>query len=426
MIEALSEKDTIIKLISIGFLLVISGFFSGSETALTAASKARVKARAEADDKRVGIVAKLLDSKERLIGALLLGNNLVNILASALMTGLALSLFGPAGVAYATIVMTALVLVFAEVLPKTYAITRPNKVALAVARPVSVVVWLFAPIVHVVQIFVNLILRSFGVKPEPEPLSAAEEIRGTVEIHIEEGGMAKRARDQIFGVLTIGDLTVEDVMVHRKNVDMVDADLPTADIVNAVLNSSHTRLPVWRGDKDNVIGVLHAKDLLKAIGKADGDLEKIKINRIVREPWFVPETTPVVTQLRAFQQKREHFALAVDEYGALMGVVTLEDILEEIVGDIKDEFDPVGLGIRKQKDGSYVVRGDVPVRDLNRALDWDLPDDHAVTLAGLIIHESQTIPEVGRVFNFHGHRFEILNRKRNQITSIRVLPENGS
>ena len=420
MIEALLEPDNLMKLATICGLLVLSGFFSGSETALTAASRARVHAAEKEGDKRAGIVAKLLESRERLIGALLLGNNLVNIFASALMTGLALSIFGEVGVVYATLVMTLLVLIFAEVLPKTYAITKPNRAAIFVARPVSIVVAVFAPIVWLIQKLVNTFLKLFGMTSDAGSWTAADEIRDAVDLHHQEGGVAKRARDQIMGVLQIGDLTVEDVMIHRKNLVMVEADLSPADMVKEVLNSGHTRIPVWQSDMDNVIGILHAKDMLKAMSGNETKLDKLDLSKTFREPWFIPETTPVVTQLRAFQQKREHFALAVDEYGALMGVVTLEDILEEIVGDIQDEFDEIVDGVRPQKDGSVIVNGEVPVRDLNRALDYNLPDHDAVTIAGLVIHESQTIPDVGRVYGFHGYRFEILSRVRNQITALRL------
>jgi len=412
--------EVIVKFCAIASLLVMSGFFSGSETALTAASRSRMHARAKAGQKNASLVGKLLESRERLIGALLLGNNLVNILASALMTGLMLSLFGELGVFIATIIMTLLVLIFAEVLPKTYAITRPDDAAISVVRPVRIVVWLFAPIVNVIQILVNGFLRLFGVRSDAAHWSVADEIRGAVNLHSEEGRVDKHERDQILGVLNIGDLVVESVMIHRKNLVMIDADLPTPEIIKQVLSSGHSRLPLWRGDIDNVVGVLHAKDLLATISAANGDMDKLDIASVLREPWFTPETTSVLSQLKAFQIKRTHFALVVDEYGALMGVVTMEDIIEEIVGDIQDEFDEEVEGVKIQKDGSVIVDGDVPVRDLNRARDWDLPDEDAVTIAGLIIHESQTIPDVGQVFSFHNHRFEIMARQRNQITSVKI------
>ncbi|PHR56260.1 MAG: hypothetical protein COA43_13940 [Robiginitomaculum sp.] len=419
MIEKFLEPDVLAKFGIILSLLVMSGFFSGSETALTAASRARIHAQAKAGNARAIIVAKLLESRERLIGALLLGNNLVNILATSLMAGVMLELFGAVGTIYATALMTLLVLIFAEVLPKTYAITNPDKAAISVARVVNFIVWIFAPIVSVIQALVNAALRAFGVRTDTS-WTASDEIRGAVDLHHSEGLVAKDERDQLLGVLTIGDLTVEDVMIHRKNLTLVDADLPQSEIVKQVLASGHTRIPLWRKNKDNVIGILHTKDILMALSRVDGDFTKVNFKEITRTPWFVPETTSVVTQMRLFQQKREHFALTVDEYGALLGVVTLEDILEEIVGDIKDEFDDSFEGVKPQKDGSVIVDGDVPIRDLNRARDWSLPDDDAVTVAGLVIHESQTIPDIGRVFSFHGYRFEVLKRVRNQITSLKI------
>ncbi len=415
--------EQLLRLASIMALLMFSAFFSGSETALTAASRARMHALSKDGDKRAKIVSRLLEARERLIGALLLGNNLVNILASALMTALALEIFGEFGVVYATLVMTLLVLIFAEVLPKTYAITRPDSASLTVARPVSLVVWLFAPIVRSIQVLVNSVLRLFGVGGADGVLTPADEIRGAIDLHHKEGSVQKHERDQILGVLNIGDLSVEEVMIHRKNLVMIDADLPLKEIIDIVLSSGHSRIPIWQNEKDNVIGVLHAKDLLKALAKSGGKADNIKINKLLRKPWFVPETTPVLTQLKAFQNKRAHFALVVDEYGALMGVVTLEDIIEEIVGDIKDEHDYGLGGVKQQKDGSVIASGDVPVRDLNRLMDWELSDEEAVTIAGLIIHEAEAIPNKGQEFSFNGYRFKVLGKSKNQITKVKIKKE---
>ena len=352
----------------------------------------------------------------------MLGNNLVNILASVLTTALFTNLFGAGGLALAmaTIVMTILILIFAEVLPKTYAISQPDKLALHVARPISFFVKIFAPIVSIVQMIVNATLRLFGVDSTASAWTAADDIKGAVDLHLEEGGMAKHERDQIYGVLEIGELDLEDVMTHRKNMVMIDADSPPEQIVKEMLDSGHTRVPLYQDDIDNVIGVLHAKDVLKAISKTSGDFSQIAAKKIARDAWFVPETTSVVKQLRAFQQKREHFALVVDEYGALMGVLTLEDILEEIVGDIQDEYDEDIQGVARQKNGGAIIQGETAVRDVNRVMDWKLPDDEAVTIAGLVIHESQTIPDVGQTFAYYGYRFEILERERNQIKALRV------
>jgi Mg2+/Co2+ transporter CorB len=405
-------------------LIALSGFFSGSETALTAASRARMNRLAEEKDKRAALVLKLTDNLERLIGALLLGNNLVNILASALATSVFLTLFGNAGVVYATLLMTALVVIFAEVMPKTVAITNTDRFALAVAPILRIIVWVFAPITMTVQWIVRGVLRIFGVdiSATANVLSPHEELRGAINLHHREGGVVKRDRDMLGGILDLADLDVSDIMVHRKNMTMLDASSSNKDIVAEVLAAQHTRLPLWKDEPDNIVGVLHSKDLLRALASADWNPDIIKILDVATEPWFVPETTPLQSQLNAFLRRKAHFALVVDEYGGLMGLITLEDILEEIVGDISDEHDIDRARIRIQADGSVIVAGSLPIRDLNRALEWTLPDDEATTIAGLVIHEARAIPEVGQAFNFHGAKFEILRRQRNQLAVLRVTP----
>ncbi|MEM6627388.1 MAG: HlyC/CorC family transporter [Pseudomonadota bacterium] len=406
--------------IAILALLAFSAFFSGSETALTAASRARMHALEKDGRKSAGRVGKLTADPERLIGSILLGNNLVNILATSLATSLLLQVFGESGVAIATLGMTVLVLVFAEVLPKTYAINNADKFAMAVSGPIGFFVRLLSPIVRTVQVLVRATLHVFGVRSEVDPHAAVEEIRGAIDLHAEEGRVEAEARNRLGGVLDLRELSVADVMIHRKSIRMIDADLPPAEIVSQALASPHTRLPLYSGDKEEIVGVLHAKDLLRAIAQTNGDFDALEIDKIARKAWFAPETTSLEDQLDAFLRERNHFALVVDEYGALMGLVTLEDILEEIVGDIRDEHDLAVEGVRPQPDGSVNVDGWAPIRDLNRAMNWDLPDDEAVTVAGLVIHAAQTIPEPGRRFMFYGYQFDILRKHRNQITGLRV------
>lgn len=405
-------------------LVALSGFFSGSETALTAASRARMNRLAEEKNKRAALVLKLTDDLERLIGAMLLGNNLVNILASALATSVFLTLFGDAGVVYATLVMTAIVVIFAEVMPKTYAISNTDRFALAVAPILRFIVWLFAPVTKTVQWIVRGILRIFGVdvSETTNVLSPHEELRGAINLHHREGGVIKRDRDMLGGILDLADLDVSDIMVHRKNMTMLDASSSNEDIVAEVLASPHTRMPLWKDEPDNIVGVLHSKDLLRAMASVGWKPDALRILDVASEPWFIPDTTPLQAQLNAFLRRKTHFALVVDEYGGLMGLITLEDILEEIVGDISDEHDIDRTRIRMQADGSVIVTGSLPIRDLNRALDWSLPDDEATTIAGLVIHEARAIPEVGQAFNFHGAKFEILRRQRNQLAVLRVTP----
>ncbi|MDP1625639.1 HlyC/CorC family transporter [Parvibaculum sp.] len=405
-------------------LLLFSAFFSGSETALTAASRARMHRLAEEGDKRARLVLRLTEDRERLIGAVLLGNNLVNIMASALATSLFLALFGDAGVVYATLVMTAVVLVFSEVAPKTFAITNTDRVALAVAPMLRVVTVFFGPVTAAVQFIVRHSFRLFGLNVDDtqQVLSAHEELRGAINLHHHEGSVVKIDRDMLGGILDLRDLEVSDIMVHRKNIAMIDAAQPNSAIISQALASPHTRIPLWRDEQENIIGVLHARDLLRAIADAGWKPDAVDIPELAFKPWFVPDTTTLQDQLNAFLKQKSHFALVVDEYGVLMGLITLEDILEEIVGDISDEHDIEVAGLRVQPDGSIVVSGSVPIRDLNRALEWSLPDDEATTIAGLVIHEARTIPDVGQAFTFHGFRFEILRRQRNQIAQLRIAP----
>jgi Mg2+/Co2+ transporter CorB len=419
-LEGLLDPAVLWPLGAVFGLLMLSAFFSGSETALTATSRARIHQLEGEGDRRAARVTRLISDRESLIGAILLGNNLVNILASALATAMFLRLFGQAGVAYATVFMTALILVFGEVLPKTYAISNPDRAAMNAAVPITLLVRLLGPIVATVKLFVRSTLKLFGVSVEGDVMSPHEEIRGHIELHHSEGAVDTTDRTMLGGILDLRDYTVADVMVHRKNMEMLDVDLEPRAAVAKALESRHTRIPLWRDDTENIVGVLHAKDLSRALNAAGGDLSLIDIPKIAREPWFVPETTSLLEQLNAFRTKREHFALVVDEYGALMGLVTLEDILEEIVGEIEDEHDRPVEGIQPQPDGSVLVNGAVSIRDLNRTLDWNLPDDEAVTIAGLVIHEAQTIPEPGQVFSFYGRRFEITRRRRNQLTQIKI------
>ena len=406
-------------------LLAVSALFSAAETALTGASRGRMHQLEREGDPAAKRVNKLLDDQETMIGAVLLGYNLINILASAVATEfITKSIPGALGVAVATAVMTVLVLVFAEVLPKTIAISRADLVARSLSAPMVVTVRVFGPIIFAIQWIVRQMLRPFGINlsMETDVLAAHEEIRGAVEYHHSEGLVENRDRLMLGGVLDLAEMDVSQVMVHRKNIVMLDADLSPRELVREALDAPHTRLPLYKDNPENIIGVLHAKDLLKALADADGGLDALDILAIRREAWFIPDTTNLKDQLNAFLKARAHFALVVDEYGALQGLVTLEDILEEIVGDIEDEYDPALQGIRRQADGSVNVDGAVAIRDLNRAMDWSLPDEDAVTVAGLVIHEAQTIPEPGQTFIFHHHRFAVLRRQRNQITALKVSP----
>jgi Mg2+/Co2+ transporter CorB len=407
--------------------LIISAFFSASETALTAVSRGRMHQLEVDGSSRARAVNLLVGDRERMIGALLLGNTFVNILGSSLATSLLAEWLGARAVAVTTVVMTVVVLVFAEVLPKTVAIARTDRVALMLAAPVGRVVAVLAPIVAAVQWLVWRLLYLFGVRPhqngEESTEAAHDEIRGAVALHHQEGTVEREHRNMIGGILDLRELQVADVALHRTNMVSVDADLPPREILEMVTEARHTRIPLWRNDPENIIGVLHSAHLAHALLEKKGDIGAIDVAALATPPWFVPNTTTLEEQLEAFRDRRSHFALVVDEYGVLMGLVTLEDILAEIFGELPDEHQRAERpDVRKRPDGSYLVDGTVPIRDLNRELDWNLPDEGATTIAGLVINESGTIPEPGQRFAFFGFKFEVLRRQRNQITALKVIP----
>ena len=414
----------LIDLLVVIFGLIAAAFFAGAETAMTAASRARMQALENSGDARASLVNRLIANPGRLISAMLLGGQVVTIGASSYTTNLLVSEFGDRGVAYATVLMTALIVVFGEVMPKTIAIAYPDRMSLVIARPVAFFVMVFGPVVRAVEWLVRGVLGLCGLSLSEKltSVSGAEELKGAVDILHREGEVARDERDMFGGLLELSQIPVGDAMVHRTKMRTLDADLPPDELVREVLASPYTRMPLWRGDADNIIGMLHAKDLFRAFAAAQGNASKLKAADIALEAWFIPDSTTLAEQLQAFLRRKTHSALVVDEYGVVLGIITLEDIIEEIVGDIKDEHDVVAQGVRQQLDGSLIVEGSVTIRDLNRAMDWNLPDDEAATIAGLVIHEARAIPEPRQTFVFHGLRFEVLRRQRNRIVTLRITP----
>ncbi len=412
--------DVVVIIVSIAF----AAFFAGAETALTAASRARMHALEMSGEPRAALVTQLIGMRGRLISSMLLGGQFVTIGASAIATSVMLGLYGDHGVAVATVVMTALIVVFGEVMPKTIAIAYPDRVSLLIAPLVLFFVRVFGPIVSAVEALVRFVLRVGGLSlTDDDPgVSGHEELMGAVDILHREGEVERSERDMFGGLLELAEVPVSDVMIHRTKIRLIDADLAPEEVVREAIESPYTRLPLWRGDPDNIIGVLHAKDLLRALVAAGGDASRLRIGELALEPWFVPESMSLRDQLQAFLRRKTHSALVVDEYGVVQGLVTLEDIIEEIVGDIRDEHDENVLGLRRQRDGSVVVDGGVTIRELNRAMGWSLPDEEAATIAGLVIHEARTIPEPRQTFAFHGFRFEVLRRQRNRIAALRITP----
>ena len=412
-------------LIAVILLLILaSAFFSSAETALTAASDARMRQLAGKGNRKAKLVERLRDDREGLIGSILIGNNAVNVIASALATSVFISLLDESGVLWATVTMTVILVVFAEVVPKTYALNNSDKYALLIAPPVRAVVIILSPLSIALRMLANSLI---GTRRDQEA-DREEELRGMIELHGADGDADDReTQAMLSSVLDLNEISVEQIMTHRAGVKMVDADSDLESLLRDVLASPHTRHPVYSGNPDNIIGVLHVKDLLRAVGEPpkgkEGTLPRDGrglLQDIASEPYFVPETTLLFDQLQAFRTRREHFAVVVDEYGDLQGIVTLEDILEEIVGDIDDEHDVDLAGLTAQADGSWIVDGAVTIRDLNRALGWQLPDEDASTIAGLVLYESRTIPRPGQEFRFHDIRFRILKRDGNKLTSLRL------
>lgn len=405
--------------------LAVGAYMSAAETAITGTSRARMHRLAQQGNRRAATVNGLLDRKDEAVSAVLLGNNIANILSASLTTAVLTSLFGAAGVVYATVIVGVLVVIFAEVMPKTWALLRADRVALILAPSLSLALLLLGPAARALAWTSRFLLSVLRIKVDrvPDAVEQAEALRGAIELHGhgEIGTDAPAEKAMLRSVLDLGDRTVGDVMTHRGNVVLIDADSPPDSIVAEVLAAPYTRMPFYRGQPDNIIGVMHAKDLFRAV-RAAGGPAGVKIDDVMTPPWFIPESTILFDQLQAFRERHEHFAIVVDEYGALRGIVTLEDIIEEIVGDIEDEHDAIKRGVITREDGSLVSQGDVPIRDLNREYGWNLPEDVAITIAGLVLHEARRIPEVGQIYAFYGFRFEILKREGTRIAELRIVP----
>ncbi len=417
-------------------LLALNGFYVAAEFALVKARGFRIDALAE--DKRFGaeLTQSMLKNVEAYLACCQLGITMASLglgwvgepTVSAIVTPMLLPLGMPEETIHLIafligfLVFSSLHIVIGEQVPKTFAIRNPEPVSLWIAYPLHASFILLWPLNWLLNNASRGVLRMLGVKEAPHyDVLTETEIEGLVVASAEHGQIEENVSKRIVGSIDLGELEVADVMIHRKNIKSLDIDLPPREILAQAMSSPHTRLPLYQENPDNIVGVLHARDLLRAISEHGRD--GFDVHDVKREPWFTPMTTSAEDQLAEFLRRREHFAIVVDEYGALMGLVTLEDILEEIVGDIKDEHDIAVQGVRPQPDGSVNVDGAVPIRDLNRVMNWDLPDEEAVTVAGLVIHEAQAIPDPGQRFAFHGYRFQVLRRQRNQLTALRVERE---
>ncbi len=404
-------------------LIGLSAFFSASETAFVATSKARLIAQIRKGNKRAVAIKKLVDRLETLIGTILICNTLVNTLAAALTTALLTDLLGEAGVVYATFVVTILIVIYAEVVPKLIAINKGDHVTRFMEPMISLLVKVISPFTQAIEWIAKRSLALIGVRIDPDThlSSPLDELRGAIDL-LPGGGSKSEERAMLHSILDLREVDVDEIMIHRQSVSMLDAGLPAAELLAKVVQSPYTRFPVWKDNPDNIIGVLHTKDLLRAIHAQRTSKKAFDLAKLLTKPWFIPNTAPLREQLQAFRRKKEHFALVVDEYGAFLGIVTLEDVMEEIVGEIMDEHDEPLAGIARSPNGDLMVSGKTTLRDLNRQFSWDFPDEDAATLAGLLIHESRTIPKAGQVFLIRGFRITVVKRVKNQLVLLRITP----
>lgn len=407
---------------TIVLLLGLSAFFSAARAALLEVSRTRLGELQKRGERGAATVLRLLETEDRTIGALAIGQLLALGTAGGVSTYLVMGGLPPVHAVMAAIGIFLMFAFFGLMLPAAYAAHRAERAAVSLSGPIDACSILLGPAAAVNGRAAEALLRLSGLKEDQDTQTVHEELRETIDLHIKEGTVIKNDRDMLGGILAMQDLEVADIMVHRTKMTMIDGEEDPKEIVATVLKSGHTRIPVWKDTPDNIIGVLHQKNLFAALQKHNGDPAKIDVEDILLPPWFVPDTRAIPDQLNAFLKRKSHFAIVVDEYGELQGLVTLEDIIEEIVGDIRDEHDALASGVRPKPDGSYLVDGTVPIRDLNRTFDWTLPDEEANTIAGLVIHEARTIPEVGQAFSFHGFRFEILKKRHHQITALRMTP----
>ena len=414
--------DLLIFTFNIFLLILLSGFFSSSETALTAVSEARIHELALQGNKRANTIEKILAKKEKMISTILIGNNLVNIVVSVYATSFAISFFGEFDLIFVTILLTIFLVIFAEVMPKTYAFSNADKLALAVAPVINFFIFILTPATFITEMLAKIVSKP-KIKDED---AKTEELRGMIRLHAGNESRGKERSKMMSSMLDMDEVTIEAVMTHRGGVTMIDIAEEPEEAFKIIGESPYTRIPIYSGTPDNIIGILHAKELFRTLRRRNfKDIRNVKLSELMSQPYFAPETTLLLDQLEVFKTRREHFAVVVDEYGDFRGIVTLEDIIEEIVGEIDDETDIKVKGVKAQPDGSFIIDGSVTIRDLNRSLGWYLPDENANTIAGLVLYESKTIPEPGQEFRFHNIRFRILQKKANFISQVRLWNELG-
>jgi Mg2+/Co2+ transporter CorB len=417
-------EDPLSSIIIIFFLLIISGLLSGSETSITSVSKSKIHKLSNRGDARAKKVLKLIDKKNDLVSSILIGNNIINILASVLATALLIKYYGDKGILYSTIVMSALIVIFSEVFPKNYALLKPDRFVLAMSGPLTIFSKLLLPFIIFLR-FINFIIFKLirvDTTNKITSKSAREDIRNIINMHEDEGRLLKDESDMLNAILDLKEITVEKIMTHRKNIYSINIE-ETNTFFTKIAQSSFSRIPVWKNSPNNILGLIHAKNVLSNLDDT-GTLNINKIKENLIKPWFIPETTKAKDQLNEFIKRKEKLAFIVDEYGELMGLISMEDIIEEIVGNIFDEKDFSTIGIRRLENNIFRIRGDVNIRDINRELDINIPEGTSSTIAGYIIDQTESFPDVGQAFAYDGIMYEIINKNKNQITQIKLtLPK---
>ena len=411
---------------SIFGLIILSAFFSGSETSLTSASKPRMHNLARTGKKNAKIFEELFKNKEMLICTILFANNLVNILASAIATKILIELTNNEGILYATIIMTLMILIFGELIPKTLALSKADQFALKIAPFMKVLVYILYPLTVTLNFVATSILKIFGVnylnfKKEEVSEKREEELRGAIDLHGDDS--SKDEKNMLKSILDLDDITVGSIMIPRKDIFSLPSNIKYNELITKLNNSPHSRIPIWEKNPENIIGIFHIRKLIEI--KVD-EPKTFNIKSLCQKPWFIPESTRLDNQLLEFKRRKEHFSIVVDEYGEFLGIVTLEDIIEEIVGEIDDEHDVLKISkgsedIKSISGKTYLVKGNVTIRELNKELNINIPVSNASTVAGLVLYESRTIPKKGQVFSFFDLKFEILSKKNNQITLVKII-----
>ena len=401
-------------------MLCISSIISATETAITASSPGLIQKLKAEGNKRADLLLGILKIKEKVISTLLIGNNLANIICTTIATSLFIEFLGDdVGTLVSSIVMSLVIIIFSEVIPKAIAVAKPENIAIAITPIVIILLKILQPINIILAYFVKVFCFVFRINLQHK-ISAEDEVRGVIEHHMYEGNVVKDDRDMLGGILDIRNMVVSDIMIHRSNIVAIDINTNPKEIISSVLASPHSRIPFWENNQDNIIGILHIKDLISMMYDKK-EKNKIDIRKLLNSPYFIPDNALVINQLKTFREGQTHLACVVDEYGALQGILTLEDILEEIVGQIHDEHDSSENKVVKKSDTEYMIDGTMSVRDLNRELNWTIPETDSTTIAGFIIDKMQKIPDRGEYLIENNLKMIVRKKFENRIKTIQVV-----